>query len=116
MALIDEAERRAELAVKVAMLEERSLQGQKQLDRIETALVNHANEEELVLKAINTSLVSFKTTIEEKLVLEVGPIKRDLDRYKTIIAVVSAIGSVVVAVIVFFKDFIFSLFTGGHGG
>lgn len=111
MALIDEVERRAELAAKVAMLEERSIQSQKQLDRIERALMTHASDEEDVLKGIITSLNSFKTTIEDKIIKEVGPIKADLTRYKTTIAVVTAIGSVALAVIVFFKEQILRLFS-----
>jgi hypothetical protein len=112
MALIDEVERRAELAAKVATLEERSLQNQKQLDRIESTLLKHANDEEDILRDINKSLIIFKEQVEEKISEAVTPIRDDLIRYKGIIGFVTASISVIFTVLVFVKEHLISWFSG----
>ena len=60
---IDQIERRSELAVKVATLEERSLNNQDHMNKIEGILGQHATDEEQMLKDINTSLITFKSRL-----------------------------------------------------
>lgn len=93
MALIDEVERRAELAAKIATLEERSIQSQKQLERIEATLLKHANDEESILRDINKALVDFCDTVEDKISEAITPIKEDFQKYKTILGVVGTIAT-----------------------
>lgn len=112
MALIDEVERRAILAAKVATLEERSLQNQKQLDRIEATLLKHSGDEEDILRDINKSLVTFKEHVEEKISEAITPIKEDFARYKTIIGVVSSVLTVLGGLIVSFHEQVAKFFTG----
>lgn len=111
MSLIDEVERRAELAAKVAQLEERSLNAQKQLDRIEETLIEHANDEEDILRDINKSLIDFKDKIEEKISEAVSPIRDDLIRYKGIIGFATASLSVIFTVLVFVKEHLIAWFS-----
>lgn len=112
MALIDEVERRAILAAKVATLEERSLQNQKQLDRIEATLLKHSGDEEDILRDINKSLVTFKEHVEEKISEAVTPIRDDLIRYKGIIGFATASISVIFTVLVFVKEHLIAWFSG----
>ena len=110
MAAIDEVERRAELAAKVAMLEERSVNGQKQLDRIEEMLSLHAKEEESLLRGIHDSLHDFKETIEGKITSAIEPLKADLTRYKSVIGFIGSLFTVIITIATFFKDTIASWF------
>ncbi len=63
----DEYERRIELATKIATLEERSVQNQCQLNRIETMLTAHAKDEEQILHDINKAVETFKDATEKRL-------------------------------------------------
>jgi hypothetical protein len=112
MSLLEEAERRAALAARIATLEERSIQGQKQLDRIETSLQTHSKEEEGMLKDINHALVTFKASIEEQITTSINPIKADVEKYKTTVGVVFTILSVVGGLLITFHEYIIKFFTG----
>lgn len=107
---IDQIERRAELAVKVATLEERSLTNQTQLNKIEDMLVKHSTDEEQMLRDINGSLIKFKEEIDEKFEEELTPIKKTLSDYNSFIKFVMFIGSGIVALGSIFKDAIIAWF------
>lgn len=100
-----------ELSNKVAVLEERTVNDQKQLQRIEDKLVNHADNEEELLRHLNNSLVEFKDTIEEKIDSSVNPIQNELSRYKGILKGVGWILSGIVVVLGFMKDALIAYFT-----
>lgn len=107
---IDQIERRAELAVKVATLEERSLTNQTQLTKIEDMLVKHSTDEEQMLKDINGSLIKFKEEIDEKFEEELTPIKKTLSDYNSFIKYTMFIGSSLVGLALAFKDQIIAWF------
>lgn len=62
----DDYERRIELATKIATLEERSVQNQAQLSRIEAMLITHAHEEEQILRDINKAVDTFRASVDDK--------------------------------------------------
>ena len=113
MELRDEAERRAELAVKVARLEEKASNSEKQLNRIEQTLLDHAHSEEGMLKDITKALHDFKESIEEKITLAVEPVRKDVEKYKVVLSVLGGVISVVWAVLTFFKGYIDHWFHSG---
>jgi hypothetical protein len=107
---INQIERRAELAVKVATLEERSVQNQSHLTRIESMLVTHATDEEQMLRDINTSLQDFKDEIGVKIEHEITPIKEDLAKYKGILAFIGSALGILFTGLAMFKDEILAFF------
>ena len=109
---INQIERRAELAVKVATLEERSLQNQTHLTRIETMLIHHATDEEAMLKNINTSLKDIKDEVDAKISDAIGPIKTDIVKAKTLIAAGGTIVTMIISAISMFKEQILSFLRG----
>lgn len=112
MALIDEVERRAELAAKISQLEERSLNSQKQLDRLEATLLTHATEEEGMLRDINKSLRDFTDTIQDKIKEAIEPVKNDVQKYKTILGVLGTIAAAIGGLFVSFHEHLIRLLTG----
>lgn len=97
-------ERLTNLAMMFAKLDERSHQNQKQLDRIETMLTNHIDDEEKTFITWNSSLNTFKETVETKIHDSIDPIAHDLIRYKAIIAFLSSALAILIVVINVFKE------------
>lgn len=105
---IEQIEKRAELAVKVSALEERSLNTQKQLTGIENGLTRHATDEEQMLRDINESIRDVKKDLDDKISDHVDkklePIRDEIRDAKTVFKVISAILSFIGAVIVMAWD------------
>lgn len=85
----NEQERRTDLAYKVATLEERSINTQKQLERIEKLLTQHTVHEEKMIASFTKSVQDLATTIDTK----IEPIKEVVDRWKWVLGAVIAIGA-----------------------
>lgn len=101
---IEQVERRAELAVKVATLEERSIQNQNHLGQIEKVLIKHATDEEDMLRNINTSIREFKEDVDKTIDEKIEPIQKDVSEFKTTMKVLYFVASSIAALIVFFWD------------
>lgn len=100
----DNVERRVELAAKVATLEERSLQTQKQLEKISDMLERHLEAEESIMHGVLKNLVEFKDDVNTRIENDINPIRDELARYKTAIKVLSALGVGLWALVSLFKD------------
>lgn len=124
MADEDDIERRIELAAKVKILDERTHHIEKAVDRIESHLGAHIRDEEAAFKNFlkiksDMSLVisEFKDSMENKLdetvkqvEQKIEPIREDFRNIKTVYKVLATIGSILVTVIIFFKDNILGWF------
>jgi valyl-tRNA synthetase len=100
---IIQVERRAELASKVAVLEERSIHIQEHLTRVEELLGKHATDEEQMLTDINDSIRELKKdvamTIDAHVETKIEPIRDELRDYKTTFKVLGGVFSFIGAVI-----------------
>lgn len=108
----DTVERRVELAIKVALLEERSVQTKDHLDRIERMITNHAVAEEDIMRDMVNGIADIKSHFETKLDTVVAPIQTELTKYKTVIGVVSVFIIAIWTVVSTFKEHIFRWFAG----
>ena len=107
---IEQVERRAELALKIAILEERSLHNQEHLTKIENVLVKHATDEEDMLKEINVTVRDFKLDVDKTIDTKIEPIQKDVNDLKFYARVLAAVGSVLAFLITVFKDFLIDHF------
>lgn len=105
-------ERRTELAMLVAAVDERTKQNQKQLDRIEHILTTHIDEEEKTFNVLNSSMVAFRDAIETKIHDAIDPLKNDIIKYKGILGFITASVGGIVVVVGVFKEAIIRWFTG----
>ena len=100
---IEAIERRAELAVKVSALEERSLATQKQLGGLENVLSKHATDEEQMLRDISQSIRDAKSdideTIDSKIDKKLEPIKEEIRDAKTVLKVIAVVASFIGSII-----------------
>lgn len=106
------ADRRTESATKIAVLEERSRQTQKQLDRIEANLSSHAAREEQVMNGILKAVEAYKNQTTEHVEKQIGPIRDDVTRVHGILWVLGILGTMFGGIIVIFRDSIARFFTG----
>ena len=70
----EEAERRIDLAAKIAMLEERSISLQKQLDRIESINTQSVVHQEEMISEFTKSIQELGKSIDVKITESVTPI------------------------------------------
>jgi glutamine synthetase type III len=114
MELRDEAERRqaadTSMAVEIARLQEKVLSSEKQLTRIEQTLLDHAHNEEGMLRDITKALSEFKETIEEKINAAVNPVKDQVTKWQIVLGVFTFVGGGIMSLIYAFHDHIANLF------
>lgn len=74
----EETERRIELAMKVSALDERSKANQRQMDRLETIVTQHAKDETAVFTSIRDSIIEVHDKFESKVTTEIAPVKDEI--------------------------------------
>jgi hypothetical protein len=100
----EEAERRIDLAAKIAMLEERSISLQKQLDRIESINAQSVVHQEEMISEFTKSIQELGKSIDVKITESVTPLREQLNKYKLAIGWITGGCSAVVYVAFQFKD------------
>lgn len=107
----DAIERRQDLATKVAVLEERSVNNREKFNKFENVFLVHAKHEEIVMTEIVEKLESVHDDVTEQVNKLIAPVEikvesheKELTRFKTITGTFVLVISGLFAILEYFKD------------
>ena len=104
-------DRRQDLAVKVATLEERSIANREKFESFEHTFLLHARSEEIVMTELVENVTSLEGKLDAKLETKLEPIhtkveahEKALTRFTTIIGTLSLVATVSWAILEYLKE------------
>ena len=104
-------ERRQELVSKVAVLEARAEDNKEKMERFEKAFLVHTKHEEVVMREVENAMIALPNAIDLRIDRKVSGIStkvnkmsEDLIKAKTVIWVLSGIGTVIITILTYFHE------------